>query len=67
MGYILPNGMKVRIMETSGKAPLRASFTNTNHGAINPFTGKPPQPPRGISRTGRLDIVRKDSHLELNP
>ncbi len=67
LGYILPNGSKVRIMEPSGQAPLRASFTNSNDGAINIFTNKPPQPPKGLDRTGRLDFVRKHSHLELNP
>lgn len=54
-------------MEPSGQAPLSASFTNSNDGAINIFTNKPPQPPKGLDRTGRLDFVRKHSHLELNP
>ena len=43
-------GTIVRIMEASGPAPLRASFTNTHHGPINPFTGKQPQPPRGLEK-----------------
>ena len=34
MGYILPNGNKVRIMDPAGQAPLRASFTNSNGGQL---------------------------------
>ncbi|WP_195155558.1 RHS repeat-associated core domain-containing protein [Candidatus Protochlamydia phocaeensis] len=65
IGYILSNKMKVRIMNSSGKAPVRASFTNANQGPINPFTGKPPQPPKGLSKTERLNFTRTYSHLEL--
>lgn len=67
MGYILPNGNKVRIMDPAGQAPLRASFTNRNGGPINPFTGKPPQPGREMNNMLRREFVRENSHLELVP
>ncbi len=59
--------MKVRIMISSGKAPVRASFTNANQDPINPFTGKPPQPPKGLDPSARKTFVRQYSHLELKP
>jgi hypothetical protein len=65
-GYVMPNGMTVRIMEPSGPAPLRASFTNLNNGPINPFSGKPPQPPRGLDPITRRDYVRNYTHVELS-
>lgn len=65
IGYILSDKMIVRIMERSGKAPLRASFTNHNGGPINPFTGRPPQPSKELSREQRLDFTRKYTHIEL--
>ena len=65
MGYILPNGNKVRIMEPAGQAPLRASFTNMNDGPINIFTGVPPQPPKGLDPLSRRQFVRELTHLEL--
>ena len=67
MGYIMPNGNRVRIMDPAGQAPLRASFTNGNGGPINPFTGKPPQPLRGLDGITRRQFVRENSHLELEP
>jgi len=65
VGYVLPNGNTVRIMEPAGKAPLRASFSNANGGPINPFTGTPPQPPKTISPSERKIFVRQYTHLEL--
>jgi hypothetical protein len=64
--YTLPDGSKVRLMEPSGQAPMRASFTNPNGGPINPFTGKPVQPPApaGWSMT---DWVRALTHVEQTP
>lgn len=44
-----------------------ASFTNANGGPINPFTGKPVQPPPGLSKTDRLDYIRSRTHIELAP
>jgi hypothetical protein len=67
MEHELPDGTLVRIMEPSGQAPLRASFTNENGGPINPFTGKPVQPPLGLSPAERLAYVRSYTHLELGP
>ena len=52
-------------MEPAGQAPLRASFANRNDGPINPFTGKPPQPGKGLDGEARRQFVRKNSHLEL--
>lgn len=65
--YTLPGGSLVRVMEPSGQAPLRASFANANGGPINPFTGKPVQPPPGLSTAGRLDYIRSRTHIELGP
>lgn len=64
--YTLPDGSKARLMEPSGQAPRRASFTNGNNGAINPLTGKPIQPPAppGVSMK---DWVRALSHVEQGP
>ncbi|MBA3721676.1 MAG: hypothetical protein H0W88_04675 [Parachlamydiaceae bacterium] len=67
MGYILPNGNVVRVMENAGKAPLRASFTNRNGGPINIFTGKPPQPGKGMNNLSRREYVRENTHLDLMP
>ncbi len=65
--YTLPDGSLVRVMEPSGQAGLRASFTNANGGPINPFTGKPVQPPPGLSKPDRLDFIRSRTHIELGP
>jgi filamentous hemagglutinin len=67
MEYTLPDGTMVRIMEPSGDAPLRATFTNAEGGPINPFTGKPVQPPLGLTPAERLGYVRSLTHLELRP
>ena len=64
--YTLPGGSLVRVMEPSGQAPLRASFANANGGPINPFTGKPVQPPPGSSTAERLDYIRSRTHIELS-
>lgn len=61
--YTLPGGNKVRAMEPDGRNPRRASFTNGNGGAVDPFTGKPPQPPSGLSRAERKQFVRDRSHV----
>ncbi|MBW9210517.1 hypothetical protein KV100_12720 [Mumia sp. zg.B21] len=65
--YALPDGSLVRIMEPSGQAPLRASFTNPNGGPISPFTGKPVQPPSGLTKPEKLDYIRSRTHVELGP
>jgi hypothetical protein len=65
--YTLPDGSLMRIMEPSGNAPLRASFTNSRGGPINPFTGKPVQPPSGQSKADRLKYIRDRTHVELGP
>lgn len=65
--YTLPDGTLVRVMEPSGQAPLRASFTNANGGPISPFTGKPIQPPPGLSPAQRLEYIRMRTHVELGP
>ena len=65
--YTMPDGSLVRVMEPSGQAPLRASFTNANGGPVSPFTGKPVQPPSGLSKADRLDYIRSRTHIELGP
>jgi hypothetical protein len=54
-------------MEPSGRAPLRASFTNNNGGPISPFTGSPVHPPPGLSSSDALAYVRARTHVELGP
>lgn len=66
MEYVLPDGSLVRLMASSGSAPLRASFTNANGGPINPFTGKPVQPP-APSGWSMKDWVRALTHVEQTP
>jgi hypothetical protein len=64
--YTLPDGSKVRLMQPSGQAPLRASFTNGNGQAINPFTGKPVQPPAPPGVTMK-EWVRLNTHVDQTP
>jgi len=65
--YTLPDGSLARVMEPSGQAPLRASFTNSNGGPVSPFTGKPVQPPPGLTKPERLEYIRDRTHVELDP
>jgi hypothetical protein len=65
--YTLPDGSSVRLMQPSGQAPLRASFENASGNAVNPFSGKPPQPPAGLTRAERLDYIRSRTHVEQTP
>ncbi len=51
--YILPDGSRVRVMQADGRSPQRASFENHNGGPVDPTTGKPPQPPQGLSKAQR--------------
>jgi hypothetical protein len=67
MQYTLPDGSLVRMMEPSGQAPLRASFTDSYGNAINPFTGKQPQPPPGVSGAAWRQMMRDLTHVELEP
>lgn len=62
--YILPNGMRIRVMEPTPYAPRRASFENSNGQPISPFTGKPPQPSSGLSKANRKQYVRNRTHVE---
>ncbi|WP_204250520.1 hypothetical protein, partial [Estrella lausannensis] len=64
MQYIIPNqNMKVRVMESTWHAPLRASFEHIKGGPINPFTGRPPTAPLGIEN--RALYLRQQTHMEL--
>lgn len=65
--YTLPDGSLVRVMEPSGQAPLRASFTDSLGNAINPFTGKQPQPPPGATGAAWRQLMRDLTHVELGP
>jgi len=67
MQYTLPDGSLVRIMESSGKAPLRTSFTNADGAPISPFTGKPVQPPPGVAGAAWRELQRDLTHVELGP
>jgi len=61
--FTLPDGTRVRVMQPDGRSPRRASFENANGQPIDPTTGKPPQPPLGLSRSGRKQWVRERTHL----
>ncbi len=64
--YELP-GMNVRVMEPSGPAPLRASFEHPKGGHINPITGKPVQPKKGLTKEQNRINERQQTHLDLEP
>jgi hypothetical protein len=65
--YTLSDGSKVRVMDASGQAPQRASFTNGNGQPVDAFSGKPPQPPQGLTTAARKAWVRERTHVELGP
>lgn len=65
--YTLPDGSLVRVMEPSGQAPLRALFTDSQGNPINPFTGKQPMPPEGMSGAAWRQLMRSLTHVELGP
>ncbi|MGH8386397.1 MAG: filamentous hemagglutinin N-terminal domain-containing protein [Pseudomonas sp.] len=62
--YALPDGSRVRVMQADGRSPQRASFENANGGPIDPTTGKPPQPPKGLSKAERKQWIRERTHIE---
>lgn len=62
--HTLPDGNKVRTMVADGRNERRASFTTGNGSPMNGFTGKQPQPPRGMSKGQRMGHIRKESHLK---
>jgi len=65
--YTLPDGGLVRIMEPSGRAPMRASFTDAKGSPVSPFTGKPVQPPAGLTPGERRAWIIDRTHVELGP
>ncbi|WP_375430834.1 Hint domain-containing protein [uncultured Friedmanniella sp.] len=65
--YTLSDGSRVRVMEPTNTAPLRASFENANGGPVSPFTGKTPQPPPGLTKPQRCEYVIERTHVELGP
>ncbi len=67
MQYTLPDGSLVCVMEASGQAPLRALSTDSYGNAINPFTGKQPQPPPGVSGAAWRQMMRDLTHVEPRP
>jgi RHS repeat-associated protein len=73
MEYTLPDGKSVRLMEPTKNAPRRASFEDGKSGPINPFTGKPPQPPKKwpngtpLTAAERKKWVRDRTHVEQTP
>ncbi|WP_298837962.1 hypothetical protein [uncultured Salinicola sp.] len=62
--YTLPDGSRVRVMQADGRSLQRASFENANGGPIDPVTGKPPQPPKGLSKAERKQWIRARTHIE---
>lgn len=51
-------------MQADGRSPQRASFDNANGGRVDPTTGKPPQPPQGLSKAERKQWIRERTHIE---
>ncbi|MCA1195768.1 DUF6531 domain-containing protein [Saccharopolyspora sp. 6V] len=64
--YTMPDGSLVRVMDASGQAPERASFTNANGGPVDGTTGKPVQPPPGLTKGQRAAYIRERTHVELH-
>jgi len=67
--YNYPDGTSVRIMEPSGRNPLRAVFEKGPRNYIDPFTGKPPQPPADPAARGglsRKQWVMSRTHINLH-
>ncbi|WP_279626556.1 VENN motif pre-toxin domain-containing protein [Salinicola socius] len=62
--YTLPDGSRVRVMQADSRNSQRASFENANGGPIDPTTGKPPQPPKGLSKAERKQWIREKTHIE---
>ena len=67
MDYTLPSGTHVRVMEPSGQAPLRASFTNANGGRSAPSPTSPYSRRPASTKPERLDYIRARTHVELGP
>ncbi len=65
--YTLPDGSHVRVMDASGQAPQRASFENANGQPVDAFSGKPVQPPPGLTAAERREYIRERTHVELDP
>jgi hypothetical protein len=67
IGYTLPNGETVRIMQPSGPAGLRASFENAIGYPISPFTGGPVNAPSGVVGPAARQYILDRTHIELEP
>ncbi len=63
--YTLPNGDLARIMEPSGPAGLRLSYTNSAQSPVSPFTKKPVHPPSDLSGISKKNYIRERTHVEL--
>jgi hypothetical protein len=66
VGFDIPGGQRVRIMEPTNNAPLRASFTNSSDQPISPFTGKQPKTPHGMKGSAAKQYIRERTHVELS-
>ncbi|WP_461165381.1 RHS repeat-associated core domain-containing protein [Arthrobacter sp. R4-81] len=64
-GFTLPDGSKVRVMQRSGTAPKRASFTDGNDSPISPFTGRNVPRQRNLNPSENRDYIRSRTHVEL--
>lgn len=63
--YHMPDGTILRVMRPSPYAPLRISATNSKGGPIGVFSGKPVQPPSGLTKAQRSAFVRALTHMNL--
>jgi hypothetical protein len=60
------DGTRVRVMEPSGQHVRRAIWEKKNGDALNPFTGKQPQPPKPKPPDWR-QIHHDQTHFPLGP
>jgi hypothetical protein len=67
VGYELPNGETIRVMQPAGEAPLRASFESSNGQAISPFSGRQVNAPSGFKGAPARQYIRARTHVELQP
>lgn len=59
------DGSSVRVMNPSGRNGHRAAFSKGGN-AIDPKTGKAPQPPNGLNRKQRNLYIRSRTHMILS-
>jgi len=62
----MEDGTSARVMDAKGPNVERVIYHDTNGQAVNPFTGKRPEPPSPVPSDWKQQY-REQTHLELNP